>query len=66
MDQTSQEYFDKIVAKDPDTLSQQEIDFLRARRSYLKKVQLEEYDKVLNPKAKPPVKETAKTHGTRK
>lgn len=50
MDQRSQEYFDKILTKDPETLNESEIVFLRARRSYLKKIQLAEYESVLNPK----------------
>ena len=61
MDKRTQDYFDTILKKEPITLSEVEIKFLRARRSYLKKVQLEEYDNVLNPKqTKPPVKETVK------
>ncbi|MCR4324178.1 MAG: hypothetical protein NUV69_00615 [Candidatus Curtissbacteria bacterium] len=51
MDPRSQEYLDKILTKEPEALNASEIGFLRARRSYLKKAQLEEYDSVLNPKA---------------
>jgi hypothetical protein len=50
MDLRSQEHFDKILKKTPKELNEQEIAFLRARSSYLKKSQLEEYDSVLNPK----------------
>ena len=60
MDSRSQEYFDKILAKDPNALTGEEIAFLRARSSYLKKSQLEEYDSILNPKTKPPTTETVK------
>ena len=49
MDQKSREYLDKILTKDPEILNEGEIRFLRARRDYLKKSQLEEYDSVLNP-----------------
>ena len=52
MDQRSQEYFDKILKKEPETLTEDEIGFLRARQSYLKKAQIEEYDNILNPKVK--------------
>ena len=52
MDPQSKEYLDKILAKDPDTLNEYEIKFLRARRDYLKKSQLDEYDSVINPKVK--------------
>ena len=50
MDKRTQEYFDKLIAKSPESLTTEEIAFLRARRSYLKKAQLEEYDEILNPK----------------
>ena len=49
MDKRSQEYFDKLTAKSPESLTDEEVAFLRARRSYLKKSQLEEYDSILNP-----------------
>ena len=64
MDQKSQEYFDKILKKDPETLNKDEIAFLRARRSYLKKSQLEEYASVLEtkPAEKQTVKQNARTN----
>ena len=52
MDKRSQEYLDKILAKSPESLNATEIAFLRARRSYLKKAQREEYQSVLE--TKPP------------
>ena len=66
MDQRSQEYLDAILKKEPETINESEKAFLRARRSYLKKAQLEEYDSVLNPKTKPVEKQTVKKHGTTK
>lgn len=62
MDQRSQELFDEILKKNPDELNESEASFLRARRSYLKKAQLEEYKEVLNPKkeSQTPIKGTAK------
>lgn len=56
MDPRSQEYFDKILAKPIEELSEDEKVFLRARRSYLKKSQVAEYDSVINPEEeKPPL-----------
>lgn len=65
MDQRSQEYLNTILAKDPDVLNQSEISFLRARRDYLKKSQLEEYKSVLSPKVNQTSEktETVKKHG---
>ena len=66
MDPRSQEYFNQIIAKDPETLNEEEIAFLRARQSYLKKIQLEEYNSILNPKVKnqtPEKSETVKEDG---
>lgn len=62
MDQRSQELFDKILTKDPEALNSDEIAFLRARRSYLKKTQLDEYNSILEPKkaSQTSVKEPAK------
>ena len=51
MDSRSQEYFDKILAKDSNALTDEDKAFLRARSSYLKKAQLKEYDSILNPEA---------------
>lgn len=50
MDERSKEYLNKILAKGPQALNSGEVAFLRARRSYLKKSQLEEYDEILFPK----------------
>lgn len=52
MNKEAQEIFDRIVAKDPEQLTEPEKSFLRARRGYLKKSQLEEYENVLEPKVK--------------
>ena len=62
MNKEAQEYLNKILAKTPETLNEYEIGFLRARSSYLKKAQLEEYESVLNPKVKnqTPTKGTVK------
>lgn len=43
----AQEYLKTILAKEPEALSFDEREFLRARRSYLKKSQLEEYQSIL-------------------
>lgn len=59
MDKRTQEYFDKLIAKSPESLTTDEIAFLRARISYFKKAQLEEYDGILNPKAEVKVEEVA-------
>ncbi len=48
MDSASQEHFNEILKKDPDKLTEDEIGFLRARRTYLKAIQLEEYASILN------------------
>jgi len=61
MDDRSKKYFDSILAKEPEDLSKEEISFLRARRSYLKKIQEEEYNSVLE--TKPPKTETVKSNG---
>lgn len=63
MDLRSQEYLNKILAKEPETLNENEKDFLRARQSYLKKIHLEEYASILKVKNQTPkgtVKENAK------
>ena len=52
MDARTQEVFDKILKKASFELTPEEIGFLRARRSYLKPIQLEEYKEILNPKPK--------------
>ena len=50
MDPRSQEYLEKILKKELNILTEDDKAFLRARRSYLNKAQLEEYDSILNPK----------------
>ena len=50
MNPEAQEVLNKILAKTPEELNEQERAFLKARSSYLKKAQLEEYDSILNPK----------------
>lgn len=70
MDQKSQEYLSEILTKNPEELSKDEITFLRARRSYLKNTQLEEYKSVLTAKnltseeKSEPVKQNAKNSKT--
>lgn len=53
MNQEAQEYLDTILKKEPEALNFEERAFLRARRSYLKKAQLEEYKEVLEPEETP-------------
>mgnify|MGYP001594940224 CR=1 FL=1 len=53
MNPEAQEVLNKILAKSPAELNRAERDFLRARRSYLKPVQVEEYKEVLEEKEKP-------------
>lgn len=60
MNPEAQAVLDAILKKEPETLNQQEITFLRARRSYLKKSQLEEYESILE--TKPLITETVKKH----
>ena len=50
MNPESVEVLSKILAKTPEELNEQEKAFLRARSSYLKKAQLEEYAEILTPK----------------
>ena len=70
MDQKSQEYLNEILTKNPEELSESEIIFLRARRSYLKNTQLDEYKTVLTDKNQTseeksePVKQHAKNSKT--
>ena len=67
MDERSKERFDEIVEKTPEELSKEDIGFLRARRSYLKKAQVEEFKSILNAEVenlsseKETVKKNAKT-----
>ena len=66
MNPEAQARLNEILAKTPEELNEQEIGFLRARRSYLKKAQLEEYDNILNPKTKPAEKQTVKQNANTK
>lgn len=61
MNPEAQEVLNKILAKDPSNLTEDDIKFLRARVSYLKASQLEEYDSVLNPKVKNQTSEKTET-----
>jgi|TARA_Y100000310_G_scaffold33937_1_gene32078 hypothetical protein len=67
MDERSKKRFDEIVEKTPEELSEKDIGFLRARRSYLKKAQVEEFKSILDAKVenlssdKETVKKNAKT-----
>ena len=61
MNPEAQEVLNKILAKDPSNLTEDDIKFLRARSSYLKASQLEEYDSVLNPKVKNQTSEKTET-----
>lgn len=66
MNPEAQEYLNKILAKSPIELTEDEKGFLRARSSYLKESQLEEYDSVLNPekvKPNPKVGTVKEKHG---
>lgn len=47
MNKEAQERLDEILKKEPEALTSEDKAFLRARRSYLKKAQLEEYSLVL-------------------
>jgi len=61
MDERSQTRLDKILKLDPSEVSTEDAIFLRARRSYLKTSELEEYESIL--KTKPPKKEPVKQNG---
>lgn len=60
MDPKSEEHLEKILKKGPQELTDNEISFLKARRSYLKPIQLDEYESVLNQTPKGTVKKHAK------
>ena len=69
MDDRSQIFFNEILKKNPDELNEDEVIFLRSRRSYLKKSQLEEYQDVINKEDKKVQnqtsdKETVKSHAS--
>jgi hypothetical protein len=49
LDTDTQKVFDEIVAKDPVTLTPDEVGFLWARQSYLSEEQLEKFEAVLQP-----------------
>lgn len=53
MDAKSQERLNNILTRDPHELNEDERAFLRARRGYLKKSQLEEYKEVINSDPEP-------------
>jgi len=65
MDERSAVILAKIVEKTPAELTKEEIGFLRARRSYLKKAQVEEFNSILNPRVENQTsnKETVKQDG---
>ena len=63
MNPEAQALLDEILKKEPENLNGDEIKFLRARSSYLKKSQLEEYHSVLNQTSQQEtVKKNAKTN----
>lgn len=63
MNPEAQAFLDAILKKNPEELNSEEKGFLRARRSYLKKSQLDEYESVLEEKkTKPLITETVKKH----
>ena len=55
---------ERILGLDKNNLTQDDILFLRARRSYLNKSQTEEYSDIIE--AKPPKQETAKSNAKSK
>jgi hypothetical protein len=59
MDKKSQELFDSIVAKAPHELIPTEIEFLKARTSYLTEAQAEKFSEALGIKKKPGKKSDA-------
>ena len=48
MDDRSRKHLDSILIKQPEELTQEEQAFLRARRTYLTRTQLEDYITILN------------------
>ena len=50
MDPNSKKLLNKILEKEIIALNSEDIEFLRARRSYIKKSQFAEYDAIINPK----------------
>lgn len=53
MNPEAQVVLDNILKKDPETLTREERDFLRARRGYLKKAQTAEYQEILEMQEEP-------------
>lgn len=66
MNPEAQELLDSILKKNPEDLNEEEQAFVRARSSYLKKSQLEEFKDILHPKHQTSEKETVKPHDTTK
>lgn len=60
MDLRSQEILEAILKKEPRELNEEEIAFLKARRTYVKESQLAEYESVLHLKNQTSDKETVK------
>lgn len=58
MNPEAQAELNRILQKGPDNLNPEEAVFLKARKTYLNKMQLEDYAGVLE--TKPPVKEPVK------
>jgi len=50
MDPRSQEAFDEILKKSPESLSEEEVAFLRARYGYIRRSQRGEYKEILTVK----------------
>lgn len=44
MNKEAQEYFDILMAKDPESLTEDELGFLKARRGYIPEDKLSDYD----------------------
>lgn len=63
MNPEAQAYLEEILKKNPAELTEEECAFLRARVSYLKPAQKEEYEDVLKVKNQTSDKETVKKHG---
>ena len=60
MDLRSQEILEAILKKEPRELNEEEIAFLKARRTYVRESQLAEYESVLHLKNQTSDKETVK------
>lgn len=60
MNKEAQELLEKILSKPMNELTDNEIAFLKARQSYLKSYQLEDYKEILNQTSQ---KETVKKNG---